>query len=76
MTAKIVSIYDYPPNYRRSIPHQEPATITILPMIRADRSLEHRNREKARDFECKIRRKYRLDSEQSPSAERPCDSEE
>ena len=35
MTAKIVSIYDYPPNYRRSIPHQEPATITILPMIRA-----------------------------------------
>ena len=74
MTAQIISIYDYPPNYRRSIPHQEPATITILPMIRTDTSLEHRNREKARDFERTIRRKYRLDEPPVTAIDKPCDT--
>lgn len=38
MTAKIVSIYDYPPNTRAPEVRSEPATIYILPSIPIERN--------------------------------------
>ena len=51
-----------------------PIRMTVSQLVDGNLKRLAPNREKARDFERKIRRKYRLDEPPAPAVDKPCDT--